>query len=114
MRLNRPLCLSDLKSTQLHYLSKSDVPHLVVDTSCVETFQLGECINQKGDLERLNLDATLQAGRRPLRFSIIDSEMRWIGVVLLDSEGPEWSYEGQHEFFSSFGGAVLRARRRKA
>lgn len=98
MRLNRPLYLSDPKPTQLQYLSKNDVPHLVVDTSCVETFQLGHHINQKNDLERLNSNAALPAGRRPIRFSIINSEMQWIGVVILDGEGPEWIYKGQHQF----------------
>lgn len=24
--------------------------------------------------------------------------MQWIGVVILDGEGPEWIYKGQHQF----------------
>ncbi|KAJ5729761.1 HET-domain-containing protein [Penicillium malachiteum] len=98
-KLNQPLNLSDLTSSQLRYFSKSEVPHLVFVTSCVDTFQLGDSIRQRSDLERLNsnVPSTL-TGHRALRFSITDSEMQWIGSVLLDGEGPEWIYRGQHAF----------------
>jgi hypothetical protein len=65
----------------------------------VDTFQLGDYALQNGDLERLSsFDPPETSERRPLRLSITDSELQWIGTILLDSNGPEWIYRGQHEF----------------
>ncbi|KAJ5738205.1 HET-domain-containing protein [Penicillium malachiteum] len=99
--LNKQLHLSDLMYSQRQYLLKSKVPHLVFVTSCVDTFQLGDSIRQHSDLEMeiLNSNApSTSTGVRARRFSITDTEMQWTGSVLLDGEGPEWIYRGQHAF----------------
>ncbi|KAJ5546938.1 HET-domain-containing protein [Penicillium frequentans] len=96
---DRPILVSDLEPRQLSSLSSSKIPHLVFLTSCVDTFQLGDYVLQNSDLEGLNPTSPPDSSElRPLRLSITDSELQWIGTVLLDSNGPEWIYRGQHEF----------------
>lgn len=97
--LSRPLRLSDLRDPVRRHLPSSEIPHLIFYTSCVDSFHLGDTVLQSGDDERLNPAAPPSSnGRRPLRCSVVDSELQWIGTVLLDGEGPDWIDRAKHEF----------------
>ncbi|KAJ6110025.1 HET-domain-containing protein [Penicillium sp. IBT 16267x] len=80
---------------------QSDIKQLIDQFECLIWSPGSSALYQTAKFSSQRLNPVAPPGSsewQPLRLSLTDSELQWIGTVLLDSNGPEWIYSGQHEF----------------
>lgn len=84
--------LASVKSLDLPQgmLVKLESHHLVFQTSGISTFSLGKPLHQESD-------TSFNPHNPPLRFNILNSNLKNVGTVLIDGEGPHRLNE-RHEF----------------